>query len=167
MNASDLIKSIRALERQGYTFDLRPDGKFLVTPQPQQDSGVFKFCQRHADRIKLELWLRPRPTPDAKDHHEDAKRKICANFGIVDSVFGQAGGKVTHHSYEEMRDEFIALMEGNTTPENRIDTTFLVLARVIGRLGSQGLDIERDWAWRCFCELSEIALTEGTLRRAA
>lgn len=144
-----LIKMLRQLEADGITFELQPNGQFLVKPQPQPGTPVFKFCAKNAEQIRLELWLRTWCPPDdpTRLDHLAFTAKVKAVFGV--SIF-EAADVPYERSYHDMKREFLALMHGQDP-----DTHLLVLSRTIAVLGAAGLLQEQAWAFRCFIELGE------------
>jgi len=140
MKAGIIIKMLRQLEADGVQFTLQPDGRFLVKPQPEQGTPLFKFLSKNVDRIRFELWLRTWCVTQDEDH--------LAFVAKVNSVFDNT--IVSVRTYEDMKREYCALMHGRS-PEIHLT----ILSRTIAELGEAGLLQEQAWAIRCFVELGE------------
>lgn len=177
-----VFKMLQTLEKDGYSFSLREDGRFLVKPQPEQDSPVYKFCQKYRELIVYELWLRPVPLipTQGRSLEEQAQsvfgapadkwamlRKLWKpetptpkQLADAAEAFGDPPG-VWAQTAEQLLADVSALFQyelGHLPLAEQHEVGLRVLARVIALLGSQGLEVQQSWAIRAFLNLGQQAM---------
>lgn len=145
-----VLRMLNQLERDGYTFTLREDGRFIVRPIPAEGTPVHKFCARNREHIALELWCRSLCAPPATPDGLAARAREL--FGEPAGAWERSCGDVLDSLSELWETELAHL----PLPE-RQEEALRVLSRLIGTLGAQGRTVEQGWAVRAFLDLGNLA----------
>lgn len=161
MTPAETIRAIESLEKQGYNFTLLEGNRFKVVHQvngpPEPGTPIYNFCQRFADQIKLELFLRPDP-PEWKTHEATAQN-VSAQFGAT---------IMAERTTEDMLEQFLDLVDADS-PDGRAepDKALTILAAVVGELSAQpDKTTETGWAWQAFRILGKRVILTGETRKS-